>query len=194
MYFSRSHTIFNWPKSVASAFLLLGLALFILPNWGCNRKSRLSVSPVRGRVLYRGQGIANAIVMFTPADDDASEMAKKLRPFAYADGQGNFELKTYRDGDGAPPGKYRVTIMVPSGSSGGAGKDRPGGDAENPAAKALKIPPAVSKKYGSADTSGIEVTVEDGENNLEPFDLAPGAGAPRQSARASSAGAALIRN
>ena len=131
--------------------------------------------------------------MFTPADD-ASENAKKLRPFAYADGQGNFELKTYTDGDGAPPGKYRVSIMVPSGTPPRGGKDAPAGEQVTPAAQAVNIPPAVSKKYGSSETSGIEVTVEDGENNLEPFELTPGAGAPRQSARSASAGAALIRN
>ena len=143
--------------------------------------------------MYRGQGVPNAIVMFTPADD-SSEKAKKLRPFAYADGQGNFELKTYKDGDGAPPGKYRVSIMVVSTTRSKGGKDKPAGEPENPAAQGLNIPPAVSKKYGSAETSGIEVTVEDGENNLEPFDLTPGAGSARQSARSSGAGATLIRN
>jgi hypothetical protein len=138
--------------------------------------------------------VPNAIVMFTPADD-SSESAKKLRPFAYADVQGNFELKTYKDGDGAPPGKYRVSIMVASATPRAkGGKDQRSGDSENTAAQSVNIPPAVSKKYGSADTSGIEVTVEDGENNLEPFDLAPGAGAPRQSVRLSGPGTALIRN
>jgi len=143
--------------------------------------------------MYRGQGVPNAIVMFTPADD-ASEKAKKLRPFAYADGQGNFELKTYKDGDGAPPGKYRVSIMVVSATKKKSGKDKRAGDAENPAAQALDIPPSVGKKYGNAETSGIEVTVQDGENNLEPFELTPETSVTRQSASSSTTGAASARN
>jgi hypothetical protein len=149
---------------------------------------------VRGRVTYRGQGIPKAIVIFHPAQD-ALEKAKKLRPFAYADNQGNFELKTYVNGDGAPPGKYRVSIIaVGGGRSGGIETDQPAAESEVASTGPVSIPPAVTKKYGSPETSGIEVTVQEGENNLEPFDLAPEAGAPRQSARSSGAGAALIRN
>ena len=53
-------------------------------------------------------------MIFHP-QEDADEKAKKMRPFAYADGEGNFELKTYVDGDGAPPGTYRVSIIAASG-------------------------------------------------------------------------------
>lgn len=97
-----------------------------------------------------------------------------MRPYAYVDGQGNFEIKTYREGDGAPPGRYRVMILVASTPTTSSLKDKPPGEPENPSAQALNIPPGVIQKYGNAETSGIEVTIDKGENNLEPFVLTMG--------------------
>lgn len=138
---------------------------------GCGGKDRLAVNPVRGRVEYQGRGIPGAVVIFHPMED-ASDKAKKMRPFAYADGDGNFQLKTYVDGDGAPPGTYRVSIVA---SSGGPAVER-GADVSASEGKAapspgVRIPPAVSQKYRSVDSSGIQVTIHEGENNLEPFAL-----------------------
>ncbi len=147
-------------------------AVLILSATGCKKKTRLTVSPVHGRVTYNGQGVPRATVIFQPVAD-ASEGAKKLRPFGDTDDQGKFEMKTYVRGDGAPPGKYRVSIIgIGSFSTGGAGKDKPGGEPENASPVVnLNIPSAAAKKYGEADTSGIEVTVQEGENNLPPFEL-----------------------
>jgi len=126
--------------------------------------------------MYQGQGVPDATVIFFPASE-AAEKAKKLRPFAYADGDGNFEIKTYVEGDGAPLGKYRVSIIAVSrGAPSNRGKDAPANDA-NSAAKVVSIPMEVTKKYGNVETSGIEVTVHEGENNLEPFVLRVGGGA-----------------
>jgi hypothetical protein len=147
---------------------------------------------VRGKVIYKGVGVPKASVIFFPADD-IPENGKKLRPFADSDPQGNFELKTYVDGDGAPPGKYRVCIIAAAAPSSKSSKDRRAGD-ESSSGSTVAIPQAVVNKYRNVDTAGIEVTVHDGENNLEPFELSAGPGAPRQSARASGASAVLIRN
>lgn len=147
------------------------LALFS----GCNRKSRLSVSPVQGRVTFSGKAVPRARVVFVPADSTASEGKKRVLPFADTDAQGNFEMKTYVDGDGAPPGKYRVSIIGIIGrSSGGVGKDNPGGESSNGPNQGLVIPADIVKKFGDAETSGIEVTVQPGENKLQPFELKAG--------------------
>jgi hypothetical protein len=154
---------------------VVACVLSVFPASGCSRKSRLSVAPVRGRVVYRGQGVPKATVIFHPAEV-AIEKAKKLRPFAYADGQGNFELKTYIDGDGAPPGTYRVSIIaVSTGPMSRGRKDAPAGEPEAASVATVTIPPEVTAKYGNVETSGIEVTVHEGENNLEPFVLTTGA-------------------
>jgi hypothetical protein len=168
-----------------SGTLLFSLLILISLVGGCNRKSRLAVSPVHGRVMYGGQGVPNATVVFFPSED-ANEKAKKMRPYAYVDGQGNFELKTYREGDGAPPGKYRVIILVASAPTGKAPKDKPAGEPESPSARALNIPIAVIQKYGNVETAGIEVTVENGENNLEPFVLTAGTARGPQTASGSA--------
>lgn len=160
----------NVPEKVV-LICLLGLAIVVN---GCGKKSRLAVAPVQGRVTYNGQGVPRATVIFFPADD-AVEDAKKMRPFADTDAQGHFELKTYVRGDGAPPGRYRVSIIgIGNMSSGGAGKDKPGGEEANAPAATLNIPPTLAQKYGNIETSGIEVTVEEGENNLPPFELKGG--------------------
>lgn len=156
----------------ASILLMFGLAVLIPSASGCKKNARLTVSPVHGRVTYNGQGVPRATVIFQPVED-SSEGAKKLRPFGDTDDQGKFDMKTYVRGDGAPPGKYRVSIIgIGSFSTGGAGKDKPGGEAENaPPVTNMNIPSALAKKYGDANTSGIDVTVREGENNLPPFEL-----------------------
>jgi hypothetical protein len=140
-----------------------------LPLTGCG-DGRLDVAPVRGRVVHGGKGVPRAVIIFHPSEELA-EQAGKMKPFAYADDEGNFQLKTYVDGDGAPPGDYRVSIIARS-SPGGRrpAKDAPVGEQPTVGA-AVRIPPEISNKYGNVDTSGIQVTVHEGENDLEPFVL-----------------------
>ncbi len=137
--------------NICGVAIYMAFGALLLSTIGCRGESRLTVAPVHGRVTYRGQGIPKAIVIFWPTAD-VVDQAKKMRPFAYADDQGNFDLKTYVDGDGAPLGKYRVSIVAIAAPSG-------------------PIPPDINKKYSSVDTAGIEVTVQAGDNNLPPFDL-----------------------
>ena len=154
-----------------SAWVLFGPVLILAPCVGCGGKHRLEVAPVTGRVVYQGQGVPQAVVIFHPADE-ADQRAKKMRPFAYADESGNFQLKTYVDGDGAPLGMYRVSIVAMSSSPGSKpGKDSAPSDVGAPSTPGIRIPPQVTKKYANVDTSGIQVTIHEGENNLEPFKL-----------------------
>jgi hypothetical protein len=136
---------------------------------GCG-DGRFDVSPVRGKVVYNGQGVPKATVIFFPVDPSDEELAK-MRPFAYADGGGQFELKTYVDGDGAPPGKYRVSIIAPMGPPPKSSKDRPADEVAVTGGSAVGVPPAIVQKYANVDTAGIEVEVKDGQNDLEPFEL-----------------------
>jgi hypothetical protein len=151
-------------KRTVSLLLFLSLA----PAVGCG-DGRLDVAPVRGRVTFGGQGVPRAVVIFHPGAEAAEELGK-MRPFAYADSDGNFEIKTYVDGDGAPPGEYRVSIIARS-SRPRRGPSKDNRIPEGSAGPAINIPPQVSKKYSDVDTSGIKVTVVKGENNLEPFVL-----------------------
>jgi hypothetical protein len=151
--------------------MLIGAMICLASTTGCGKEARVKVAPVRGRVIYRGQGVPKAAVIFFPGED-VVEKAKKMRPFAYTDAQGNFELETYADGDGAPLGAYRVSIVAVSNTTAPKfQKDRRPGEASTISAPPIAIPSEVTKKYGSVDSSGIQVTVHDGENNLDPFAL-----------------------
>jgi hypothetical protein len=152
--------------SPCGRFLLAYGVLMLVFSSGCKGKDRLDVSPVRGQVVYSGKGVPNATVIFHPVDP-ADERAAKMRPFAYADGEGRFEVKTYVTGDGAPPGKYRVSIIAPADGLPTRRKGQPTEASGSP----VRIPPAIIQKYRNVDTAGIEVEIHEGENNLEPFEL-----------------------
>jgi hypothetical protein len=166
----RSKQLLSRNVARRPAGLLTASAVVVLvATSGCG-KDRLDVSPVRGKVVYNGQGVPNATVIFFPVDA-SDERAAKMRPFAYADGGGQFEVKTYVNGDGAPPGKYRVSIIAPGPARAPKGtKDGPAEPAPAPGS-AVRVPPAIVKKYANVDTSGLEVEIQDGENNLAPFEL-----------------------
>lgn len=154
----------------AIGICVLLVAVVVISATGCRGKSRLQVAPVHGKVTYKGQGVPRATVILSPVGE-TSDTVKRLRPFGYSDDQGDFELKTYVSGDGAPPGKYRVGIVAQSSAvPTKRGKEDP---ATMPVSTApsVNIPADVITKYGNPDTSGIEITVVDGENNLPPFTL-----------------------
>lgn len=160
----------NSSRKLSQKAAIIAIYLLLATDIGCAKKSRLGVAPVHGSVTYKGQGVPNAIVIFFPIEETA-EVVKKIRPFAYADGDGSFDLKTYVKGDGAPPGKYRVSIVAVAGASAApSGHDSPQGASSGPKT-AVAIPPEVVKKYGNVETAGLQVTVQEGENKLAPFTL-----------------------
>jgi hypothetical protein len=157
--------------ALARASALVALILGV----GCGGEDRLEVSQVRGRVVYKGRGVPRATVIFFPQGATVDEVGT-MRPFAYADDEGNFELKTYVDGDGAPPGDYRVSIIASSTTAPGQlTKDRSGGAAAP--APGIQIPATVTRKFANVDSAGIQVQVKEGENNLDPFELSAAGGA-----------------
>jgi hypothetical protein len=108
----------------------------------CSRSDRVAVSPVRGQVFAASnEPAAGALVVFHPVEADAEPT---LRPVAYVDEEGNFELTTYEQGDGAPLGEYAITVewrekpATPF-SADKEGKDRLRGKYANPAASKLRF-------------------------------------------------------
>ena len=64
------------------------------------------VYPVSGRVLYQGKPTAGAVVILHALGEPASA----VRPRGRANAEGEFDLTTYQNGDGAPAGLYTVTV------------------------------------------------------------------------------------
>jgi hypothetical protein len=80
---------------------------------GCGEKKRpgeLPVYPVTGRVTFKGQPMAFAVVTFWRADQP---FAQALKSRATADKEGNFTLTTYDLNDGMPEGEYAAVLYVP---------------------------------------------------------------------------------
>lgn len=85
----------RWPKCGQVLPLLLALAAM-----GCGR-----TNAVKGRVLLDGQPVSGATVLFMPEADGQGRPASGT-----TDGDGYFHLTTYRRGDGALPGAYRILV------------------------------------------------------------------------------------
>jgi hypothetical protein len=125
-------------------------------------KSRVSVYPVRGAVLCKGRAAAGAFVIFHPVTE--SEAIQRMRPHAVVGPDGTFALMTYRDGDGAPAGDYRVTIEWP------AEDPRNPSDPNDPESEPSG-PDRLRGRYANPDTSGLQATVDTRKNQLDPFEI-----------------------
>jgi len=108
---------------------------------GCGGSSgpgRPALNPVKGKVtLGSGAPLAFGTIGFEPAGGRAYRCEGKIGP------DGTFELETGSE-KGATAGKYKVSVGLP-------------------ANKRNSVP----KKFQSDETSGIEVEVVSGDNNLD---------------------------
>jgi hypothetical protein len=81
---------------------------------GCGRKrgpEPKPTHPVSGRVMMNGRPVANALIIFHPLDADAAD-SSAVRAYGRTDAAGNFFLATYKAGDGAPVGRYAMTVTI----------------------------------------------------------------------------------
>ena len=131
--------------------VLLGVALLIAgPSCGGSKTvvaNQKPTHPVQGKFLIDGLPVRGAVVTFHPQDDPGPEPA---RSYARTEEDGSFKLSTYQQGDGAPVGRYLITVMVQ--------------DADNEAAR-------LPAEYGLPQTSGLKAEIKEGVNDLPPFRL-----------------------
>jgi hypothetical protein len=91
--------------------LVVVVALFLLAGaCGCARRD---LYPVRGKVVFDRGGpidpLVGGLVVFEPLDPKRTVGARgEIQP------DGIFRLGTFREGDGAPPGDYRVLVIPPT--------------------------------------------------------------------------------
>jgi hypothetical protein len=134
------------PRLIFAAVLLLGAA--------CSGGDRKSVYPVKGKVLFKGSPAAGAVVFFHPQDKSEKNA---VRPQGTVGPDGTFELTTYALHDGAPAGRYLVTVIW--------GEPGPRGDDF----KKELLP----SRYGSPSTSKLTAEVREGPTEVPPFLLTP---------------------
>jgi hypothetical protein len=134
----------NLNHAVRRPFRLAGLALLLIVAAGCGGPTTY---PVRGKVVFKdGTPLTGGLVVFRPVDE-------KLQVSARGDIQpdGSFILGTYKEGDGAVPGKYQAAITPP------------------PRRKIREKPverPIINPRFESYDTSGLEFEVKRQSNDF----------------------------
>ncbi len=134
---------FSLPKMLIVAVLALTLA-------SC-ANGRKPVVPVRGKVFLGGKPADGALVVFNPVGD---KDPNAVRPQGTVGSDGAFEMTTYKENDGAPPGEYSVTFVWLL---------------ENPKTKKEWSP--LPTRYMDPEKSGVRVTINEGTNDLQPFAL-----------------------
>ena len=89
----------NHPGNLAVSILVtVGIVLT-----GCSNSSRPPTYPVTGTVTMQGKPVAGAAITFVPTGEgDAAS--------AITDSEGKYALMTWKAGDGARPGEYRVKV------------------------------------------------------------------------------------
>src|SRR5262245_7963022 len=136
----------------AGGLLAVG-ALVVLAS-GCAGNKGPRLYPVKGVVRINGEPARDVNIVFTPVTLPA-DGATPLSPAAVTGDDGSFLLMSFKPGDGAPAGDYKVTVIYPMNrfNKHQSGIDRLRG------------------KFADPKTSGLTAKVEPTSNDLPPFDL-----------------------
>lgn len=134
--------------------------------------NRIATHKVSGKVTYKGLPVENAHVSFHPRSEQGPGA------FGQTNDKGEFTLRTYEDGDGAPAGEYLVSVQKfaapPAAAKSGdevfrqmEQQAQAGQPAESDAAPKSLLP----EKYSRPQSSGLNKTVATGDANAFEFDL-----------------------
>src|SRR5262245_61947820 len=87
----------------------LGATLLLLSPLSCGSSTaQKKLFPVRGTVLLDGKPAEGALVTLQPTD---ASVGTAIAPRGQVQADGSFAIATYKPGDGAPTGEYKVTIL-----------------------------------------------------------------------------------
>ena len=138
------------PRDIGLASLVLTVTLAI----GCGGEPpQVPRFPASGTVLLDGRPAKGVQVMLYPAERLGDLDA--LKPIGVTGEDGVFRLGTYEKADGAPAGRYKVTLFLP---------DEPPNGSNSP-------DDLLGGRYLDAGRSAFEVDIAEGENQLAPFEV-----------------------
>jgi hypothetical protein len=132
--------------------MLVGLSAIGLTS--CRRGESKPVYPARGKVFYKGKPAEWARVTLVPLNDADST---KPKPGGQVGNNGEFRLSTYASYDGAPPGRYAVTVVYPSPEK----KDND----ENAG------PDLLRGRYADPKKTPLKAEIKEETNELGPYEL-----------------------
>ena len=119
--------------------------------------------PVTGKVLFEGKPAKNAtVVLYRSGSNSSGDLThqdplQEPNPHGECDETGTFRIYTYAAYDGAPSGRYRVSVSWR--------------DPEGRARDSETYPELLPQRYVRPETSGLIVDVAEQENQLAPFEL-----------------------
>src|SRR4051794_19725337 len=118
---------------------------------GCGVSSAsASRPPIWGTVHYNGKPVADAVIVFTPAERGKSNWAA-----GRIDKGGRFSISAYQAETGLEPGLYDIYFRLPATSLAATRADRSAGGEQDP--KQIQAATfALPDKYTNAKTSGLE--------------------------------------
>ena len=131
---------------------------------GCGDDTGLAKRyPVSGTVTYKGQPVEKGRISFIPATPEGRSAAGQVEG-------GRYSLTTMSPGDGAIPGKYKVTVLAQEIDDSELKAIAKGGQYHHDKAFAKAVRNAkalVPSKYALAETSGIEREVAARTNRVD---------------------------
>jgi hypothetical protein len=138
---------------------------------GCG--SPAGLVPVSGKVLYRGEPAAGAVLYFHR--EDAPRAAHQPIPSGIVEDDGSFNLTSDGVGDGCPPGKYAVLVEWKGKPGPEMAKPKPArGKAKAVAVSRLTARNGVDRlkgRYFDIAKPQLHAEVTPGSNHLPPFEL-----------------------
>ena len=154
-------------RCLQSCLLMLFVSVWFVGCGGGNdnwSKDRPQTSEVQGKVTLDGAPVEGATVSFSSVGE------KSIGAVGMTDSAGEFSLRTYEPGDGAVPGKHKVTVIKAKSEGGDPSYydvNSPNYGKEVPPEAEPKTVYIVPEKYGNFETSGLEVEVTaDGPNEI----------------------------
>jgi hypothetical protein len=129
---------------------------------GCGTHDRVATHPVHGQVLVRGEPAAGAFVTFHPQATQGE--SSFLVPRAVTDDGGWFSPTTYVAGDGAPAGRFRVTVSWRKAPATGDSEEMH----PDEASRSREL---VSPRFTQLETTPLVVTIVAGDNALPAWDV-----------------------
>ncbi len=122
---------------------------------GCGRSKPWETAyPAVGILTHKGRPVKDAELAFFPVDANVPE---SVLPKAKTRENGEFDVSTYDNGDGAPAGKYKVTVIHHEIVIKG----------ESMTAKPNDLP----KKFASKETTDLIVEIDRKATKIPPIDL-----------------------
>ena len=148
--------------------LVVPAAAAALALVGCGNSAGLA--PVSGKVLYKGEPAAGAVVYFQRQGDVPP--SQQLVPFGIVQNDGGFSLSSEGLGTGALPGKYSVLIEWRDATASGVVPAK--SDGKSNLVKRSRIhsgPDRLKGRYFDSRKPLLEADVKAGTNPLATFEL-----------------------